>query len=1635
MSLPYPILGNFTGSIYSGSFLNEQDTSLFLSSQSVDIFFGYSERDVTEISVYDTNDNFISWSMLDQKKDYNKVTLTYVDALNNSIGYTYSELNSQFVIYRSKNILIDPINDLDTIGITDGSYKVSYVFTREMAGNPNSRLVINDISPSRTEIKLLPTNTNNIPYTAFCFKKFPISDISPVLLSVTQNCPYDNIYALMYDRYEKSINFFKNIFFLNDDASVIRFLKNLYEDYIKYTSLTEEQISLGLDPTRIQRIQGIKSYFNNYLLQGNNIIADFDDIENKFKEFTILRIDQAFSQYKEQKGQDYYDAKVFCYDFFVQYFYEYFIHTIQNEHQKKYFAPFKNVLNFGGNLYFSILDHNYLDERQFPEDPLTLVIKLANALPPDFIIKDECWISNFGMSPYVFTAILQNPVKYKTLTIGPPNFGTTTKFINKENVNKLYSEDDLALSNDINNDVYVNKELKKLNTDYSDFNNFIVFSSATSRVNIFKTKMSTYYTLSGSLSEIDTKYNNSLSSSVIYPFYLIETTEVQEQINELISSFDGYESYLFNSKNFIYNITTDSFENELYVENYTTSASKYDEYNRDNLVNNTPEYLTENSKDNGDYLTFLSMVGHHFDNIYTYISALPIEKHVFNQISSSLPTNTLKELLYSFGWNVDDIINNLNVDDVYLNSLNSSTYNVLSAQDRLQIIWNRILVTLPGIYKTKGTEECVKYLMSCYGLPSSLISIREYGGTDSSEDSTPTYKLDEKTYMLRFSGVNDRIEGPFPQSAKTIEFKFSVENPEDYEEWQRVRLFTLYPYGSSESAWYVDIYKTPGQYTGKIALQMGSGSTGATLTSDVLPIFNGKIFSVMVRRKDVSPDFEYNVDSNATPCLYDLTIQRNEDGRKVFYSSTSSNFYAQDNRIFSQYGRFWLSDGTFVGTLDKLNIWDISLDNNDFEEHVNDLNSYGFSGSNAFRNLWVRLNWDYPQSMHTGSPSEMWIDNQSDYFYIPNYRSSSYISSSTIPTAYSASQEIIATLWQTHYPTGSTDIIALNFPEVIDPNWSASYNCVWISSSVYPWHFREYEYQQDIDGSKFGPNKFKNRKIRKMDYSVEARFDSNDRSTFDEHVTVTGESNQIGFFIDPQDSKNKDILRYIGRSGIMELIGDPRNLYKSRYSDLINKNVEYNSFGNKKTLFNEMLTIYKFYFDKSIFEAIKNVVPARANLFTGVVIEPTILERPKYQNKPISSSIVDFITPAVIGNLYNFSMSVSWGQFNNIFVGYSESIDLGYISNPLKIMPCNIDSGIGGYITDFVDEIQFGQYPNFQMFDRQWELSGSLPIFGIKGSTTYDTGMDERLIITSSQRPIYDSINPLANTIHQKLSYMLKAWDKYHYYAKTGEYVRSENPSENLYDSSSIYLYKYIVVSEAMMRDLVYWYYKTNDNTGNSDPSLDYWFSNYRHSDSTFIGTPDQTVSNVYLVPGPLFPLDLSNYTLALRPTNRYFEIVSGYPKNHYTHKMEKFSKTKYGKYSTLTANVIYIKGQQTIDTTVNEFGINDGTYPVLSSNTSNVNVVNASNVIQYTPSSAGTLIPDGTSITPNPQGMISNPLNRESANTPSSTVSMFSNITKRPALFSKTTTQPIMSGLSKKSNLITSSFTNWKPGPNKWKF
>ena len=112
-------------------------------------------------------------------------------------------------------------------------------------------------------------------------------------------------------------------------------------------------------------------------------------------------------------------------------------------------------------------------------------------------------------------------------------------------------------------------------------------------------------------------------------------------------------------------------------------------------------------------------------------------------------------------------------------------------------------------------------------------------------------------------------------------------------------------------------------------------------------------------------------------------------------------------------------------------------------------------------------------------------------------------------------------------------------------------------------------------------------------------------------------SNKLGIFFSPSEIQNTEIIKFFGNYPLSELIGDPSYVYASSYTRFEKfKQIFYDQgFGAIDYQF--FMNVVRFYFDKAMFKYIKSVVPARAKLVDGILIEPSILERPKIQLKPL----------------------------------------------------------------------------------------------------------------------------------------------------------------------------------------------------------------------------------------------------------------------------------------------------------------------------------------------------------------------------------------------------------------------------------
>ena len=108
----------------------------------------------------------------------------------------------------------------------------------------------------------------------------------------------------------------------------------------------------------------------------------------------------------------------------------------------------------------------------------------------------------------------------------------------------------------------------------------------------------------------------------------------------------------------------------------------------------------------------------------------------------------------------------------------------------------------------------------------------------------------------------------------------------------------------------------------------------------------------------------------------------------------------------------------------------------------------------------------------------------------------------------------------------------------------------------------------------------------------------------------------------------------------MNYIGDPSQLYSSSYDDLRQLRDFYNTNNlSEGVLYQEFMTLYKHYFDGSFFTTVRQLFPARAQIIDGIIIEPTILERNKYHNKPMRSFVANTFDGSVNNKVNAMSAS------------------------------------------------------------------------------------------------------------------------------------------------------------------------------------------------------------------------------------------------------------------------------------------------------------------------------------------------------------------------------------------------------------
>ena len=143
-----------------------------------------------------------------------------------------------------------------------------------------------------------------------------------------------------------------------------------------------------------------------------------------------------------------------------------------------------------------------------------------------------------------------------------------------------------------------------------------------------------------------------------------------------------------------------------------------------------------------------------------------------------------------------------------------------------------------------------------------------------------------------------------------------------------------------------------------------------------------------------------------------------------------------------------------------------------------------------------------------------------------------------------------------------------------------------------------------------------------------------------------------------------DIIKSLGNFNIDNYIGSPADEYKDEYTEL--KNIRDYYFKRLNRDIYEYIRLIR-YIDKSLFDVLEDLVPARAKVSKGLLIEPHYLERSKTKWKKAVSEKRDYDTIVdveedvnVIGDNNQFEVNIDTDndvKFSHQYDNYDANID------------------------------------------------------------------------------------------------------------------------------------------------------------------------------------------------------------------------------------------------------------------------------------------------------------------------------------------------------------------------------------------
>jgi len=867
---------------------------------------------------------------------------------------------------------------------------------------------------------------------------------------------------------------------------------------------------------------------------------------------------------------------------------------------------FKLLLNYGDDKQTTIANY-----RLNSVDPRQLQLKLIGPVPSDISVNTPVFLGREVAKTFIDDVRIGfAPAKDRTPYLRPRNTKVKVPGNYKQSLEANLETLNLLTGSvgTLNNVATFEDSIfrkwysydwnsTELNEDFTDYKNFIFYSSAELRLAAFSEKVrrieriqtqalqtsdyittasvatGSFSTLAGPIT-LGTSIDDVtvVSGSLVGDALITASRTYALQIENIIRTLDTYERYLFyGPTNIPYSASVDyginftefnytaawpknssgqlfSVDSPIAQDWITTQleiAQRFDEQNVNSFAKFIPSHIAYDDESQS-FITFVLAVGHFFDNIKSYVDQMNV--NIYDRQfdpESGMSIDLVWEIAESFGVKLPNPYSIYTLQEYILPTESQDKIRVLSAET-----WKRLLNSLIFLLKARGTNTAVNSFLRILGIHPQLLSVKE-----SEYNTSASFLITEEfSNGLEFSSaINSYIVVPMSSSlrdTKTLQLRFATRTPQNV---------TVANFDDS-LALNIEVSASNTQF-GRVVLMSGSQMV---LSSSYETIFDNEFIDIMLRRY---------------PSFTDLTVIRN-DGEEILHSSSNISLDASVVTSWTASRNFFVggsgsikSVNNFAGVVDEVRAWGELIERDTFIAQTYDPGSYtGNTVTSSIQSLFTQLSFNKEFDLST-----RFIQNESPYFN-KNGVSDPFDVIARTNIEFIEVEGFISSESYTRFNRK----VRINTPTF----GGSTYTTSKVKVAPEP----VFKDKDVIDGA---PTLRVNRSIVSLEEKREKR-----ATTF---VTLA---------ISPTDFQNQNISRAFGGFNINNLIGDPAEVAAPEYKKLKELQRLYSRHFYSKVDANRLIRIFETILD-GMSDFIDFLMPIKARLQTGILIQPNILERTK----------------------------------------------------------------------------------------------------------------------------------------------------------------------------------------------------------------------------------------------------------------------------------------------------------------------------------------------------------------------------------------------------------------------------------------